>query len=209
MSDSWISWNPRTDEPSKEAALQIADPQVRALGTLGGNVANGDPGNDMPAVMQALDAVYLLRSRGGGREVRARDFYEGAFSTALADGEILTAVRFDAPPPGHGYAYLKQKRKIGDYATAAAAVVLTMSAGRCASAAVALTNLGDTPLFAPAAADALVGSALDNAAIDAAVAAAEGITSPAADGRGPAQFRTKVAGVMVRRAIEQARGRAA
>jgi carbon-monoxide dehydrogenase medium subunit len=193
----------------KEAALQIADPQVRALGTLGGNVANGDPGNDMPAVMQALDAVYLLRSRGGGREVRARDFYEGAFSTALADGEILTAVRFDAPPPGHGYAYLKQKRKIGDYATAAAAVVLTMSAGRCASAAVALTNLGDTPLFAPAAADALVGSALDTAAIDAAVAAAEGITSPAADGRGPAQFRTKVAGVMVRRAIEQARGRAA
>lgn len=193
----------------KEAALQIADPQVRALGTLGGNVANGDPGNDMPAVMQALDAVYLLRSRGGGREVRARDFYEGAFSTALADGEILTAVRFDAPPPGHGYAYLKQKRKIGDYATAAAAVVLTMSAGRCASAAVALTNLGDTPLLARAAADALVGSALDEAAIAAAVAAAEGITSPAADGRGPAQFRTKLAGVMVRRAIEQARRRAA
>jgi carbon-monoxide dehydrogenase medium subunit len=193
----------------KEVALQIADPQVRALGTLGGNVANGDPGNDMPAVMQALDAVYLLRSRGGGREVRARDFYEGAFSTALADGEILTAVRFDAPPPGHGYAYLKQKRKIGDYATAAAAVVLTMSAGRCASAAVALTNLGDTPLLARAAADALVGSALDVAAIAAAVAAAEGITSPAADGRGPAQCRPKGAGVMVRRAIEQARRRAA
>ncbi len=193
----------------REAALQIADPQVRALGTIGGNVANGDPGNDMPAVMQALDAVYLLRSRAGGREVRARDFYEGAFYTALEDGEILTAVRFDAPPPGHGHAYLKQKRKIGDYATAAAAVILTVQGGRCAGAAVALTNVADTPLFADAASRALAGSALDQPAIDAAVAAAEAITKPAADGRGPAQFRTKVAGVMVRRAIERARDLAA
>jgi carbon-monoxide dehydrogenase medium subunit len=193
----------------KETALQISDPQVRALGTIGGNVANGDPGNDMPAVMQALDAVYLLRSRVGDREVRARDFYEGAFFTALKDGEILTAVRFDAPPAGHGFAYLKQKRKIGDYATAAAAVILTMSGGQCASAAIALTNVGDTPLFAEAASQALVGSAVDKAAIDTAVAAAEGITRPAADGRGPAQFRTKLAGVMVRRAIEQALARAA
>ena len=189
----------------REAALQIADPQVRALGTIGGNVANGDPGNDMPAVMQALDAVYLLQSRAGSRDVRARDFYEGAFFTALEDGEILTAVRFEVPPPGHGYAYLKQKRKIGDYATAAAAVILTMQGGSCAGAAVALTNVADTPLFAEAASRALVGSALDQPAIDAAVAAAEAITSPSADGRGSAQFRTKVAGVMVRRAIERAR----
>ena len=193
----------------KETALQIADPQVRAVGTVGGNVANGDPGNDMPAVMQALDAVYLLQSGAGAREVRARDFYQGAFFTALQDVEILTAIRFAAPPAGHGSAYLKQKRKIGDYATAAATVILTMSGGRCASAAVALTNLGDTPLLAEASSQALVGSAVDQAAIDAAVAAAEAITGPAADGRGPAQFRTKVAGVMVRRAIEQARGRAA
>jgi carbon-monoxide dehydrogenase medium subunit len=193
----------------KETALQIADPQVRALGTIGGNVANGDPGNDMPAVMQALDAVYLLRSRKGSREVRARSFYEGAFVTALEDGEIVTAVRIDAPPAGHGWAYLKQKRKIGDYATAAAAVILAMQQGRCASAAVALTNVGDTPLFAEAASQVLAGSAVDQAAIDNAVAAAEAITNPAADERGPAQFRTKLAGVMVRRAIEQALARAA
>jgi aerobic carbon-monoxide dehydrogenase medium subunit len=193
----------------KETALQVADPQVRALGTIGGNVANGDPGNDMPAVMQALDASYLLQSRAGTREVAARDFYEGPFVTALEDGEILTAIRFTAPPRGHGHAYVKQKRKIGDYATAAAAVILTMGGGRCASAAVALTNVGDTALFAAAAAQALAGSAVDEAAIDAAVAAAEAITRPAADGRGPVAFRTKVAGVMVRRAIEQARYRAA
>jgi carbon-monoxide dehydrogenase medium subunit len=104
---------------------------------------------------------------------------------------------------------MKQKRKIGDYATAAAAVILAMRGGRCASAAVALTNVGNTPLFAEAAARTLEGGPVDKAAIDAAVEAAEAITSPSADGRGPAKFRTKVAGVMVRRAIEQARARAA
>jgi carbon-monoxide dehydrogenase medium subunit len=193
----------------KETALQIADPQVRALGTIGGNVANGDPGNDLPAVMQALDAVYVLRSPGGSRDVRAREFYQGAFSTALAEEELLTAGRFDAPPEGHGHAYLKQKRKSGDYATAAAAEIPPMSAGRCARAAIARTPVGETPLFADAASAALVGSAVDPAAIDAAAAAAEAITSPAADGRGPAQFRTKLAGVMVRRAFAQALARAA
>jgi carbon-monoxide dehydrogenase medium subunit len=193
----------------RETALQIADPQVRNMGTLGGNVANGDPGNDMPALMLALDATFEIQGPGGSREVAARGFYQGSFATALDDGEILTGIRFPAPPAGHGWAYEKQKRKIGDYATAAAAVILTMSGGQCASAAVALTNVGDTPLFAEAASSALIGSAVDKAAIDAAVAAAEGITRPAADGRGPAQFRTKLAGVMVRRAIEQALARAA
>jgi carbon-monoxide dehydrogenase medium subunit len=187
-----------------ETALQIADPQIRNVGTIGGNVANGDPGNDMPAVMQALDAVYLVESSGGAREIRARDFYEGAFFTALKDGEILTGIRFAAPPAGNGHAYLKQKRKIGDYATAAAAVLLTMQDGRCADASIALTNVGETPLHAEAAGKALLGTAVDRAAIDAAVAAAEAVTAPAEDGRGPAVFRTKVAGVMVRRAIQQA-----
>ena len=111
----------------RETASEIADPQIRNLGTIGGNVANGDPGNDMPAVMQALDASYLLQGPDGSREVKARDFYEAAFFTARAEGEILTAIRIPRPPAGHGYAYKKQKRKIGDYATAAAAVILTLS----------------------------------------------------------------------------------
>jgi carbon-monoxide dehydrogenase medium subunit len=193
----------------RETSLQIADPQIRNLGTIGGNVANGDPGNDMPAVMQALDATYLIEGTGGSREVAARDFYESAYFTALEDGEVLTAVRFDAPAAGHGQAYEKQKRKIGDYATAAAAVILTMDGGRCQSASIALTNVGDTPLYAEAAGQALAGSGLDPAAVDAAVQAAEAIAQPAADGRGPADFRTKVAGVMVRRAIAKAAERAA
>ena len=193
----------------REAALQIADPQVRNLGTIGGNVANGDPGNDMPALMQALDARYVIAGPGGTREVAAREFYEAAFFTALADGEVLTAIRFVAPPAGHGYAYEKQKRKIGDYATAAAAVILTVSGGRCQSAAIALTNVGDTPLFAEAAGEALAGTDLGADAVKAAMAAAKAITRPAADGRGPAEFRTSVTGVMVRNAIERATTRAA
>lgn len=193
----------------QEAAALIADPQVRYLGTLGGNVANGDPANDMPALMQCLDASYRLTGPGGAREVKARDFYEGAFFTKLVDGEILTAVTLPVPPAGHGYAYEKLKRKIGDYATAAAAVVLTMAGGRCKTAAIALTNVGETPLYAEAAAQALIGTAVDKAAVDKAVALAEGSTAPASDGRGPADYRTKMAGVMVRRAVHRALDRAA
>jgi carbon-monoxide dehydrogenase medium subunit len=192
----------------KETAEQIADPQVRACGTLGGNVANGDPGNDMPAVMMALDAVYLVTGPGGAREIKARGFYHGAYATELKDGEILTAIRIPKPPVGHGSAYVKQKRKIGDYATAAAAVVLTLSGGKCAGAAIALTNVGDTALHAEAAGAALVGASLDASAIDKAVAAATGIAQPAKDARGPVDFRKSVAGVMVRRAIEAAARRA-
>jgi carbon-monoxide dehydrogenase medium subunit len=189
-----------------EAALQIADPQVRNVGTVGGNVANGDPGNDLPAVMMALDAVYVLAGKTS-REVKARNFYQGAYVTALKEDEILTAVRIPVPPKGHGSAYLKQKRKIGDYATAAAAVLLTFSGGRCSYAAIGLTNLGDTPLYAAEASAALMDSSLDEAAITAAVKAAEAIMRPAADGRGSVEFRTKVGGVMLRRAVAKARER--
>lgn len=193
----------------REAALVIADPQVRSCGTIGGNVANGDPGNDMPAVMQALDAVFTVRGEGGARQVAARDFYEGPFETARGDKEIVTEIRIPAPAKGHGWAYEKQKRKVGDYATAAAAVLLTLEGGRCTGASIALTNVGDTPLFAADAAEALVGTALDDAELDEAARRAEAITSPASDGRGPSAFRTKVAGTMTRRAIARARERAA
>ncbi len=192
----------------RETALQIADPQIRNLGTIGGNVANGDPGNDLPALMQALDAAYVIAGKSGSREVAARDFYEAAYFTALQDGEVLTAIRIATPPAGHGWAYEKQKRKIGDYATAAAAVLLTMSGGKCASASIALTNVGDTPLFAEAAGAALAGTDLGADAVNAAVAAAEAIAEPAEDGRGPVDFRIKVAGQMVRRGIARAASRA-
>jgi carbon-monoxide dehydrogenase medium subunit len=192
----------------RETSLQIADPQVRYLGTLGGNVANGDPGNDMPAVMLCLNATYQIMGKGGERRVAARDFYQGAYFTALEPGEVLTAIRIPIPPAGHGYAYEKLKRKIGDYATAAAAVVLTMSGGKVASCSIGLTNVAETPLWAQEAGKILTGSALDAATVKKAVAAAEAITSPAADARGPAHYRSKMAGVMLTRALARAKSRA-
>ena len=192
----------------RETSLQIADPQVRYCGTLGGNLANGDPGNDMPAVMLALDAIYRVRGPSGERDIPARDFYKGIYSTALIDGEILTSLRIPLPAEGHGWAYEKQKRKVGDYATAAAAVVLTMSGGACSSAAIALTNLADTPLLAQRAGEALVGTDVDEPAIAEAARRAQQIANPSADGRGPVDFRIHVAGVMVRRAIARAKQRA-
>jgi len=191
-----------------EVALLIADPQVRYRGTLGGNVANGDPGNDMPALMLTLGASYRLEGGSGAREVGAGEFYQGAYFTALEPGEILTEVSIPVPAAGHGYAYEKLKRKVGDYATAAAAVVLTMSGGKVASCAIGLTNLHETPLLAADAAKAVIGTSLDAATLKMAAAAAEAIMSPAADARGPIEYRKHVGGIMVARALTRAAGRA-
>ncbi|MFC3616581.1 FAD binding domain-containing protein [Lutimaribacter marinistellae] len=190
----------------REAALQIADPQVRYMGTVGGNVANGDPGNDMPGLMQCLDARFTLVGPGGERSVAAREFYEAAYMTAREDEEVLTAISF--PLPRGGYAYEKQKRKIGDYATAAAAVQIEKSGDTCASASIAMTNLSDTPVFSSAAGAALVGTQVDAEAIKAAVSAMMEDIDPTEDNRGPVAFKKHVAGVILTRAIERAWSRA-
>jgi aerobic carbon-monoxide dehydrogenase medium subunit len=192
----------------REAAQQIADPQVRYLGTIGGNAANGDPGNDMPALLMTLDASYELRGPAGARKVKARDYYLGVYETAAAPGEILTEIRIPVPSKPHGFAYEKLKRKIGDYATAAAAVILTVANGRVVTCAVGLTNVADRPLLATEAAEATVGSGLDRATLAKAASAAEAIASPAADGRGSAEYRAKMAGVMTARALARAFARA-
>ena len=190
----------------REAALQIADPQVRFMGTVGGNVANGDPGNDMPGLMQCLNASFTVVGPDGERAIPARDFYEAAYMTAREDEEVLTAVTM--PIPAGGYAYEKQKRKIGDYATAAAAVQIVKDGDVCASAAIAMTNLSDTPVFSQAAGVALVGTSVDDTAIKAAMAAMLGAIDPTEDNRGPVAFKKHVAGVILRRAIERAWSRA-
>jgi carbon-monoxide dehydrogenase medium subunit len=191
-----------------ETALLIADPQVRYRGTIGGNVANGDPGNDMPALMMTLGASYRLEGPGGTRDIAAAEFYQGAYFTALEAGELLTSVAVPVPPAGHGYAYEKLKRKVGDYATAAAAVVLTMAGGKVARCTIGLTNLSETPLLAADAAKAVLGTSLDAATLKKAAAAAEAIMSPAADARGPIEYRKHVGGIMVTRALTRAAGRA-
>ena len=184
---------------------------MRYLGTLGGNVANGDPGNDMPAVMH-VPRTRPIRSpaRAASAASRRGDFYQGAYFTALEPGEILTAIRIPVPPAGHGWAYEKLKRKIGDYATAAAAVVLTLSGRqRRRRCSIAPHQCRRDAAAAEDAARLLVGSTLDAATVKQAVAAAEAITAPASDTRGPPQYRTKMAGVMVApRARRAARARA-
>jgi carbon-monoxide dehydrogenase medium subunit len=193
----------------KETALLIADPQVRYRGTIGGNVANGDPGNDMPALMLTLGATYRLEGPDGPRTVAAADFYQGAYFTALEPGELLTEIVIPEPPPGHGYAYEKLKRKIGDYATAAAAVMLTIEGGKVATCRIGLTNLSETALLAEDAAVAVIGTSLDETTLQKASALAQVIMQPAADGRGPAEYRKHVGGIMVMRALKRAAARAA
>ena len=190
----------------REAALQIADPQIRYVGTIGGNVANGDPGNDMPAVMMCLDATYDIAGKGGTRRVAAREFYQGAYFTALEPGELVTAIRIPLPPASHKTAYEKLKRKIGDYAIAAAAVLLVVDGGKVKSASIALTNVGETPLLATAAADILVGQAPDKALCRKAGEAAAAISAPASDARGPVAYRRQMAGIMTERALIRALG---
>jgi carbon-monoxide dehydrogenase medium subunit len=189
-----------------EAALQIADPQVRNCGTLGGNVANGDPGNDMPGLMQCLNATYTVTGPDGSRDLPARGFYDSAYFTARGDDEILVSISFDAP--SGGYAYEKQKRKIGDYATAAAAVLITKVGGKVAAASIAMTNLADTPIWSAGAGAALLGTDCGPDAVAASVAAMKGDIHPGADNRGPVAFKMHVAGIVLGRAIARAWSRA-
>ena len=189
-----------------EAALQIADPQVRYMGTIGGNVANGDPGNDMPGLMQCLDATFTLVGPDGTRSVKAREFYEAAYMTEREDGEILTQISF--PVTNSGFAYEKQKRKIGDYATAACAVLIAKEDGKVTSASVAMTNLSDVPVLSEAAGAALVGTSCDAITMKAAVAAALQDIDPTEDNRGPVEFKIHVAGIIISRAIARAWSRA-
>lgn len=191
-----------------EGARCIADPQVRYKGTIGGDISHGDPGNDHPALMLALDASFVLRGSAGDRVVQAADFFLGLYATALAADEILTTIRIPIPAAGTGWAYEKLKRKIGDFATAAAAVQLRMQAGRVAAASIALTNVAPTALKAQAAADALVGKPLDEAAVAEAARLAMEICDPAPDLRGDARYKTAMAGEMTRRALLKAQSRA-
>ena len=186
----------------REASLQIADPQVRNLGTIGGNVANGDPANDMPGLMQLLDATYTINGKNGVREIKAREFYEGAYFTAREDDEILVSISFDAPIGG--YAYEKQKRKIGDYATAAAGVILNVENGVCSSASIALTNLSDTPVYCSDAVSMLIGKQIDDSLLSEVTKSCVEQSDPVADQRGPVEFKKYVAGIVINKALKRA-----
>jgi carbon-monoxide dehydrogenase medium subunit len=190
-----------------EAALLIADPQVRNRGTIGGDIAHGDPGNDHPAIAMALDATFVLQGPDGEREVKALDFFLGTYMTALAENEILTAILIAPFQQGTGYAYQKLKRKTGDWATAGAAVVMRMSGGVVSQISIGLTNVAPTALRASAAEAALMGQPVNETTLAAVAQAVRAACDPAEDLRGDIEYKTAMASEMVKRAIRTAAAR--
>ncbi len=194
-----------------DTSAVIADPLVRNMGTIGGNIAHADPANDHPATMLALGARFLLSGAAGTREVAAADFFQDLFATALGEDEVLTEIRIAAPPPGTGSAYLKYERQVGDFAVAAVAAVVVVADGRIRSARLALTNAGPVPLRAQSAEVALAGLRVDDGAgmDEAAALAGDGI-QPWADLRGGTAYKVDLvrglAGRAVRRAVARALG---
>jgi len=191
-----------------EVARQIGDPQVRNRGTLGGDALHGDPANDHPAVLTALDARFVIRGPRGQRESAADGFYLGPYLKDLEDDELVTAIRIPVPAPGHGYAYCKLKRKTGDWATAAAACILELAEGQVRRVRLTLTNLGPTPIRVRDIEDLLTGEPLDVGRIEQAGQAAAAATDPAEDLRGSPEYKAHAAGEMTRRALRLAQERA-
>jgi len=191
-----------------EGASSIADPQVRYRGTIGGDISHGDPGNDQPGLMLALDASFVLTGPKGQRTLKADGYFLGLYETQLAADEILTQIRVPIPAPGSGWSYQKLKRKTGDFATAATAVLLRMQGGKVARVAIALTNAGPTALRARAAEAALTGKPLDEASLGEAARLAMSICNPTPDQRGDVAYKTAMCGEMTRRALQAAAARA-
>ena len=191
-----------------EAAKLIADPIVRNRGTIGGDIAHGDPANDHPAIALACDAVMTIAGPEGIRQVAASDFFLGTYWTALEENDILTAITMKAFPTGAGYSYKKLKRKIGDWATAACAVVVSLSGGNIDHVRITLTNLGSTALRAHDAEEVLLGQTATTDLIKQAADRAMAICDPAEDLRGDPEYKTAMAGQMVQRAVSEALSRA-
>ena len=192
-----------------DTAAVIADPQVRNLATVGGNLAHGDPANDHPATMVAFGAQIVATGAKGERVIPVEDFFVTLFTTALKQDEILTEIRIPVPQPKSGGAYFKVERKVGDFATAAAAVQLTLdAAGAVQKAGIGLTNVGPTPIKARKAEDFLRGKKPDAATLTQAAQLASEESQPSSDLRGPAEYKKGLVKELTRRALSRAVERA-
>jgi aerobic carbon-monoxide dehydrogenase medium subunit len=192
-----------------DTAHVIADPQVRNLATVGGNLAHGDPANDHPATMLALGAQIVATGPKGERVIPIENFFLSLFSTALAYDEILTEIRVPIPPPRSGGAYFKLERKVGDFATAAVAVQLTLDGNAaCQKVGIGLTNVGPTPVKARKAEEFLRGKKLDGSAIAEAAQLAADESEPSADLRGPVEYKRGLIKELTKRALTRASERA-
>ena len=197
----------------KDTSEVIADPLVRNLATVGGNIAHGDPANDHPATMVALNAEIVVSGPtgllgGGKRTIPIDEFFFFFLMTALAENEILTEIRVPSSNGKSGASYIKMERKVGDYAIAGAAAVLHFDGDNCSKAGVALTNVGPTPVRALEAQDALVGTTITQEDADKAGELAAEASQPVGDHRGSEEYKRAVVKVLTSRAIIQAKDRA-
>lgn len=191
-----------------DASKLIADPQVRNMGTIGGNIAHGDAANDHPAVMLALGAEVVATGPGGQRVIPIDEFFFGFYMTALQPNEILTEIRIPSIGAGTGNAYHKLERKVGDYATAGVAAQIAVDAdGICTYAGIGLTNVNATPLRAARSEEALVGKKLTEETIAAAAQAASEDCNPSTDLRGSEEYKRSMVRVLVKRMINKASDR--
>ena len=187
----------------------LSDPVVRNLGTVGGNIANGDPGNDHPATMLAYGAEVVAHGPNGERVIPITSFFKGLYESDLAPNEILTEVRIPSPKPRSGGAYLKLERKVGDFATAAVAAQVELDGkGNFASVGIGLTNVGLTAIKATAAEDFLKGKAASDDNIKEAAKLAAEAAQPVADVRGSEDYKRSLVRTYTVRALRLAVQRA-
>jgi len=192
-----------------DTAHVIADPQVRNMATVGGNLAHGDPANDHPATMVALGAQVVATGPKGERVIPIENFFVTLFTTALQHEEILTEIRIPAPPARSGGAYFKLERKVGDFATAAVAVQVTLDdKAVCQKVGIGLTNVGPTPVKAKKAEEFLRGKKLDEGNIKQAAQLAADEAEPSPDLRGPVAYKKGLVKELAKRALSRAVERA-
>jgi len=190
-----------------DAERVIADPVVRNRGTIGGSLCQADPAEDLSTVCDVLDATYVIRGPGDERVVGMTDFHRGHYETAVEAGEILTEIRIPLRP-GHGSAYEKVERRIGDWAIAAAGTALWMDGGTVADCRIGLTAVGLDGVTASRAEDAIRGRPPWDEAFGEAARIASEDCNPTADQRGPVDYKRHLAGELTRRALRTAAARA-
>ena len=186
------------------AAGLVGDSQVRHRGTIGGSIAHGDPASDLPTIALTLDAEIVMRGPGGERTVAATDFFQGFYETALEPNEVITEVRV-AKTGAAGWSYVKFRRRALDWATVGVATIVEAGNGTIDRARIGLTNMGQTPLRAAAAEQALAGASREDVAV--ATANADEGTDPPADTSASADFRRHLCRVLTARAVEEALSR--
>ena len=192
-----------------ETCTVIADPLVRNLATIGGNLAHADPANDHPATMLALGAEVVAAGAKGRRRIPITSFFTGPFTTALEPDEILVEIAVPVPAARSGGAYVKLERKVGDFATVAIAAQVALGAnGACEQVGIGLTNVGLTPVKATAAEAALKGARPDEAAIKRVAQLAADASEPGEDLRGSVEYKKDMVRVLTARALRKALERA-